>query len=191
MKKRRLRKSGAHLEITAFINLIVVLVPFLLSTAVFSRLAVMDLALPAQQAAVDALQTADLQLEVVVRRDALVVGDRVGGLIQRIERKPAAPGAGVGPHDTQALGALLVLLKAKYPSKSDASVLAEPDTPYDDLVQVMDTLRASLTANGAQLVRTALFPQISVGDAPPLASLTGAVTSPVTSPGSVPKAGQR
>ena len=45
-RARRLRKSAAHLEITAFINLIVVLVPFLLSTAVFSRLAVIDLTLP-------------------------------------------------------------------------------------------------------------------------------------------------
>ena len=45
---RRLRKDAAHLEVTAFINLIVVLVPFLLSTAVFTRLAVMDLSLPAQ-----------------------------------------------------------------------------------------------------------------------------------------------
>ena len=43
MARRRLRKQAAHLEITAFINLIVVLVPFLLSTAVFSRLAVIDL----------------------------------------------------------------------------------------------------------------------------------------------------
>ena len=33
MRPRRLRKEVPHLEITAFINLIVVLVPFLLSTA--------------------------------------------------------------------------------------------------------------------------------------------------------------
>ena len=46
MRTRRLRKEVPHLEITAFINLIVVLVPFLLSTAVFTRLAVMDLQLP-------------------------------------------------------------------------------------------------------------------------------------------------
>ena len=48
MRVRRLRKTPAHLEITAFINLIVVLVPFLLSIAVFTRLAVIDLSLPAQ-----------------------------------------------------------------------------------------------------------------------------------------------
>ena len=53
MRVRRLRKEAAHLEITAFINLIVVLVPFLLSTAVFTRLAVLDLKLPAAQSALE------------------------------------------------------------------------------------------------------------------------------------------
>ena len=45
--RRRLRRHPAALEITAFLNLIVVLVPFLLSTAVFSRLAVLEMTLPA------------------------------------------------------------------------------------------------------------------------------------------------
>ena len=43
MPARRLKKTPAHLEITAFINLIVVLVPFLLSVSVFTHLAVIDL----------------------------------------------------------------------------------------------------------------------------------------------------
>ena len=87
MKTRRLRKHAAHLEITAFINLIVVLVPFLLSVAVFTRLAVLDLKLPAAQSVLEQLKGNDLQLEVVVRRNAIEVGDRIGGLIQRIDRK--------------------------------------------------------------------------------------------------------
>ncbi len=159
MRRRRLRKQGAHLEITAFINLIVVLVPFLLSTAVFSRLAVLDLNLPAQQSAVEQLKGNDLQLEVVIRRDAIEVGDRIGGLIQRIEKKNAE-------HDLKALTTLMVMLKAKFPDKIESSVLAEPDTPYDDLVQVMDTVRSAVTADGARLVRAELFPSISIGDAP-------------------------
>ncbi len=159
MRRRRLRKQGAHLEITAFINLIVVLVPFLLSTAVFSRLAVLDLNLPAQQSAVEQLKGNDLQLEVVIRRDAIEVGDRIGGLIQRIEKKGAE-------HDLKALTTLMVMLKAKFPDKTESSVLAEPDTPYDDLVQVMDSVRSVVTADGARLVRAELFPSISIGDAP-------------------------
>jgi len=159
MRRRRLHKEAAHLEITAFINLIVVLVPFLLSTAVFTRLAVMDLSLPAQQSAVEQLKGNDLQLEVVIRKDALEVGDRIGGLIQRIERQG-------GHHDTKALQALMVQVKGKFPDKRDANLLAEPDTPYDDLVQVMDAVRGTVTAQGPKLVRAELFPNISIGDAP-------------------------
>ena len=48
MRTRRLRKHPATLEISAFLNLIVVLVPFLLSTAVFTRISVLDLTLPAK-----------------------------------------------------------------------------------------------------------------------------------------------
>ena len=159
MRRRRLRKEVPHLEITAFINLIVVLVPFLLSTAVFSKLAVMDLNLPAQQSAVEQIKGPELQLEVVIRKDALEIGDRIGGLIARYEKR--ADG-----HDFKALGALMVQVKLKFPDKSESSVLAEPDTPYDDLVQVMDTVRSAVTADGNKLVRADLFPNISIGDAP-------------------------
>ncbi len=115
MKRRRIRKGVAHLEITAFINLIVVLVPFLLSTAVFTRLAIMDLKLPAQQSAVEQIKADNLQLEVVLRKDALEVGDRIGGLIQRIERKPEG-------HDLKALQSLMVLIKGKFPEKREANL---------------------------------------------------------------------
>ncbi len=159
MRRRRLHKDAAHLEITAFINLIVVLVPFLLSTAVFTRLAVMDLSLPAQQSAVEQLKGNDLQLEVVIRKDALEIGDRIGGLIQRIERKAEG-------HDTKALQTLMVMVKGKFPDKREASLLAEPETPYDDLVQIMDAVRGTATVQDAKLVRAELFPNISIGDAP-------------------------
>jgi biopolymer transport protein ExbD len=160
MRKRRLRKEPAALEITAFINLIVVLVPFLLSTAVFSRLAVMDMTLPGPGSALDQLKGNDLQLEVVIRKDAYEVGDRIGGLIQRIPRDAAAP------QDVKHLAALMLQVKLKFPDKQDATVLAEPDTPYDQIVQVMDAMRSTVTRNGTSVQRSDLFPNIAIGDAP-------------------------
>ena len=81
MPARRLKKTAAHLEITAFINLIVVLVPFLLSVSVFTHLAVIDLSLPAQSN--EQVEKLDpdkpLKLEVVIRPESLEVGDRIGG----------------------------------------------------------------------------------------------------------------
>jgi biopolymer transport protein ExbD len=160
MRVRRLRKEAAHLEITAFINLIVVLVPFLLSTAVFTRLSVIDLALPAQtNGQLEQLKAEDLKLEIVVRTDALEVGDRIGGLIQRIPSTPTGP-------DVHALQTLMQQIKTKFPDKADATVLAEPNTSYDTLVRVMDVVRAGHLMQGEKAVKADLFPNISIGDAP-------------------------
>lgn len=173
MRIRRPRKPVAHLEVTAFINVIVVLVPFLLSTAVFSRLAVIELSLPAQNSGVEQLKVDDLKLEVVIRPDALDVGDRIGGLIQHIPN-------GAQGYDLASLSTLMQQVKAKFPQTKAATVLAQPNTSYDVLVQVMDTVRegtapvaAAASASAAPgataaaaMPRVELFPDISIGDAP-------------------------
>ena len=121
------------------------------------------MALPGPGGALEQLTGDKLQLEVVVRRDALEVGDRVGGLIQRL------PNTAKG-HDLAGLSALALQLKARFPQQQDASVLAEPDTPYDQIVQVMDTLHSTVSARVAghegQPTRAQLFPNIVLGDAP-------------------------
>jgi biopolymer transport protein ExbD len=160
MRVRRLRKEPAHLEITAFINLIVVLVPFLLSTAVFSRLAVIDLTLPAQSSGVEKLKLDNLQLEVVIRPESMEVNDRIGGALFA-----PIPNNASGP-DVKALAGLIYQLKVKFPDKLDATILSQPDTPYDTLVQVMDAVRMTNTARDGKVVKAELFPNISIGDAP-------------------------
>jgi biopolymer transport protein ExbD len=160
MRVRRLRKEVAHLEITAFINLIVVLVPFLLSTAVFTRLAVLDMKLPAQSSG--AVQQIDgkLKLEVIIRPDAIEVNDRIGGrLFERIPK-------GANGHDLKLLSERMAQLKTQFPDVMNATVLAEQDTPYDTLIQVMDAVREKVVAQGSHYVRSELFPDISIGDAP-------------------------
>ena len=159
MRVRRLRKNVAQLEVTAFINVIVVLVPFLLSTAVFTRLSVLELTLPAQSSGVEQLKVEDLKLEVVIRPGSLDVGDRIGGLIQHL------PATASG-HDLAALSALMQQIKTKFPQTSAVTVLAQPDTPYEMLVQVMDAVREVAPAGGAQGSRIELFTDVSIGDAP-------------------------
>jgi biopolymer transport protein ExbD len=160
MRVRRLRKHPAGLDVTAFINLIVVIVPFLLSTAVFSRLAIIELSLPAQSSgALEKLDSNNLQLEVVIRADALEVGDRIGGLIQRLEKKPEG-------HDIAALAQLMQQIKQRFPDKTAVTVLPEAAIPYDTLVQVMDAVRVGRQVQGAKVAQVDLFPDISIGDAP-------------------------
>ena len=158
--RRRLKKGSEALEVSAFINLIVVLVPFLLSTAVFSRMAVVDLTLPAKSSSFDNLKPDDLKLEVVVRKDAIEVGDKIGGLFWTIPNKPEGP-------DLVALNADMFVVKNKFPTVTAASVLPEPNIPYDTVIHVMDAMRTGKSANGGtEVVDVDLFPAISIGDAP-------------------------
>jgi hypothetical protein len=60
----------------------------------------------------------------------------------------------------------MVQLKARFPDKLEATVLAEPNTDYDTLVQVMDSVRGTYTTQGPKVIRSELFPNISIGDAP-------------------------
>jgi hypothetical protein len=98
----------------------------------------------------------------VIRKEALEVGDRIGGLIQRIDNKE-------GHHDVKALSALMQQIKQRFPDTKTATILSEPDTSYEALVHVMDAVRSGRSANGGtKLVRVELFPDVSVGDAPVL-----------------------
>ena len=160
MPIRRLRKGSEALEVSAFINLIVVLIPFLLSTAVFSNMSVVELTLPAKSSNWEGLKENDLKLEVVVRKDAIEVGDKVGGLFWTIPNKPDGP-------DLVALNADMFVIKKKFPDVTAASVLPEPNIPYDTVIHVMDAMRTGKSANGGtQVVDVDPFPAISIGDAP-------------------------
>ena len=57
-------------------------------------------------------------------------------------------------------------VKARFPEKTDVTLLLEPDIPYDTLVQVMDAVRLFEAVQAAEVVRAELFPEISIGDAP-------------------------
>ena len=157
---RRANQETAELNITAFMNLMVILVPFLLITAVFSRLAILELNLPGSSTEPVDPQEQTFQLEVIVRQDKIEVGDRNQGLLG------VYPNTEEGEYDYDALSTKLSQLKKNYPSKTDASILLEPDIAYDTVIQVMDRVRVEEEIQDESVVRNDLFPDISIGDAP-------------------------
>jgi biopolymer transport protein ExbD len=161
---RRQNDDTAELNITAFMNLMVILVPFLLITAVFSRLAILELNLPGSSTEPVEPQDQVFQLEVIVRSDKIEVADRNQGLLGSYPN-------GVDGYDFDAVSEKLAQLKKRYPDKTDASILLEQEIAYDTLVQIMDTVRLSVDIESDEddeqtLVRSDLFPDISIGDAP-------------------------
>ena len=151
------RYRGRHdLNVVPMIDMMTILVVFLIFSAVFTRTNILELNLPAANAAVPDLPKG-LQLEVIVRKDRIDVADRGTGILKTL---PSA-----GGYDYKSLAEFLQLVKSKYPDKTDASILMEGDISYDTLVQVMDTVRV-FRAVGAGISYGDLFPDISVGDAP-------------------------
>ena len=151
-------KEPPELNITTFLNLMVVLVPFLLITAVFSRITIMELAIPAENSGSD--NKPKVTIEVIVRKDRLELGNGQG-VIARLTNVN-------GNYDLAKLSDYLQKIKSNYPDKTDATILIEPDIEYDYMIQIMDAVRmAELPQEDSdELLKVALFPDMSLGEAP-------------------------
>ncbi|SCZ64633.1 ExbD/TolR family protein [Thiohalomonas denitrificans] len=155
----RRKKETPELDVTTFLNLMVVLIPFLLITAVFSRITIQELNMP-ESAGGGEVDKPLVTIEVIVRENAIEIGDgkSVTLSIPKVD----------GAHDIEKLSEFLMKLKAKYEDKEDAIVLVEPDIPYEDMIHVMDAVKvAEITEEDEEEIqKLVLFPEISIGDAP-------------------------
>ena len=156
---RRRVKQPVELDVTTYLNLMVVLVPFLLITAVFSRITIVELNLPS--AAGGRSQDAPaFRVEVIVREDEVEIsnGRSVIAAIPNVD----------GDYDLESLSDHMVDLKRQHSSLESASVLLEPQIPYDYLIRVMDVVRSVEVPGfaGQEMARAALFPDVSIGEAP-------------------------
>ncbi len=144
---------------TTFLNLMVVLIPFLLITAVFSRITIVELSLPSSAGGAAPIDPT-FRVEVIVREGVLELGDgkTVIATMPKVDDE----------YDLQSLSEHVLALKRQNPESDGASVLLEPQIEYDHLIQVMDAVRsASVPAETeGEMTRVALFTDISIGDAP-------------------------
>jgi biopolymer transport protein ExbD len=178
-KLERHARKPAELLLVPMIDIFTVLVTFLLMTAVFSRTVILQLNLPPPNSTWKE-PPPGLQLEVMVRKNLLQVADRNSGPLATMPNT-------AGGYDYDGLTEYLKRVKAKFPDKTDASILLEADTPYDTLVQVMDRVRVFEVGQGMSTVQAELFPDISIGDAPstteaPNAAAPAAGTPVATAP---------
>lgn len=153
---RRRQNEAPELDMTTFLNLMVALLPFLLITAVFSRITIVELDMPSATGPAPTEPT--FRVEVVVREAGIEImdGAQVIAAIPKVN----------GEYDLEKLSGYLTEIKREYPAKDDASVLLEPDIEYDHLIDVMDAVRSTELRQGDAVTRAALFTAISIGDAP-------------------------
>lgn len=160
--RRHAKKSqgDAELDITSFMNLMIILVPVLLVSMVFNQVSVLELRLPIEdELKKQELNMDDLSLEVVVR----AAGFSVNLGPQSVDVIPKKD----GHYDYQRLSQVLQRMKKVLGNqRKDVAILSEPDIDYQILVSVIDHAKSFKTVVAASAVDAVLFPDVSLGDAP-------------------------
>ncbi|MAA72349.1 MAG: biopolymer transporter ExbD [Bermanella sp.] len=158
-KIKRQGTDDADIDVTSFMNLMIVLVPVLLMSMTFTKITVMEINLPELSGGSSATSLEQSQLEVVVRKSGIEVFFPTGSLVKKI------PLLDNKQQDFQTLALVLKEIKNKVSDKKDALILSSSDLEYQTLISTMDTVKSYQTVVAASLAEVELFPQISLGDA--------------------------
>ena len=164
MSKRSAKRvripESVELDITAFMNLMVILVPFLLITTVFTHLTVLDINLPTtSQTSSTPSKKKTFEINVIIGTNNFVVTDNNNRIIKKIKTFKT------GGHFIT-LNKALKQIKVRYPEKKNITILAQQNSKYDTLVNTMDAVRVFNAVEDGQVIEAELFPDISIGDAP-------------------------
>jgi biopolymer transport protein ExbD len=154
----RYHQGRDDLNIVPMIDMMVILVFFLIFTAVFSKTNILQLNLPSASTAVPLDLPKTLKLEVIIYPENLVINDRNSGPLKTLANTADGP-------DLDGLSTFMREVKSQYPDMTDATILPSLATSYDTLVQVMDAVRV-YQLPVAPFSKAELFPDISIGDAP-------------------------
>lgn len=140
---KRVKKSTGQsvepfdLDVTPVMNLFMVLIPFLVSMAVFTHIAVVDFSLPPAQTgnSEDSEETKELDISIVITTQGFrIVG--TGKKLDLIEKSR-------GQYQYEQLRVLLKAIKFQYPSQKSVILVLESDILYDDIIKFMDICRES------------------------------------------------
>ncbi len=163
---RRKKHKVEDLELSAFMNILIVLVPILLTNMTISATTILDLKLPPGGAGGGGASE-NQQIELIIHKDYMTLNYPAGVYMDEFPKKN-------DEYDLKALAAKLQVLKPAIEEsigkpKRDILILAEEKTDYQALVSTMDAVRSFEVDEGEKLVEYELFPDISLGDSPVLA----------------------
>jgi len=158
IRRHRRPQQDSDLDITAFMNLMIVLVPILLMGLIFAQTSVIELNFPkADQAQQLSPQEVDLRVMILPSRIDVLEGEKK--VIKRIEMVE-------GEYNFEQLSEVMQALKKRIPQKRDLTIFALPVTSYQTIVSVMDAVRSFKTVVAGSAVRAELFPDVGIADVP-------------------------
>jgi len=166
--RRTYEEEQAEPNLTPIMNLMVVLIPLLLTSAEFIKLSVIELNLPPTSGPIQTSmalpkeQTKKLELTVSITREGFYVSNALEPREPAEAGAPTIPLKADGTYDYERLSKLLLDIKEQAEGKfSDLQTIiikAEASVRYQALVSTMDAARSVRVGNR----KITLFPQVSL-----------------------------
>ncbi len=150
---------ATEINLLPVMNVMMILIPFLLLSASFIKLTIIDSALPASASRTDQRVNKDvsptptpeekkLTLTVFIRKDGFTLAGiggvlDIGGDKEAEDRKPQTTIEKKldGTYDFEKLKEIFVRIKEVFPGQNTVILLPEADIIYDDIIRVMDVAR--------------------------------------------------
>ena len=158
------KKSVEHseLDVTSFMNLMIVLVPVMLMSMTFTQITVHEIKLPDLSNSIYTSDEKPPKLEVVVAKDGIKVFYPSNRMVQDI---PLVQINDQVDYDFEKLSLVLQEVKLQLKDKKDLLLFSASDVDYQTLVSTMDAIKSYKTLVAASVVEIELFPEIALADA--------------------------
>ena len=138
-ERKQSQRRDPELNVTPVMNVFLILIPFLLLTAVFVRIAVLELALPSIARKSETQRTQPPEQLVLNMLTIDEGGFQLKSTGMTFARIPVRNGR----YDYKALAEQLKKVKQKYAESEDIIIAPASSIKYETIVQVMDTCRES------------------------------------------------
>lgn len=159
-KKRAQQEPEEAIHIVALWNLMIILIPFLLLSAVFSRTSILNVYLPetpsGEQKQEKAIHSPGPLLMVSILKDGFVINDG--------KKVLAALPTVRGQHDFEKLSSMLLKVKERVPQQEEIIILSEPEIRYETIIHTMDASRETSIERDGKKETVSLFPDVSIGE---------------------------
>ncbi len=168
--RRKSTNANIELNMLPVMNLMVVLIPLLLSASEFVKLGVISLDLPTGTEGGGETTPPDetkrtLDMIVLITKDGFAI-DKTGTFVKGLDGSNLAVSKKDGAYDYAGLSARLRQIKDEaeaenvYSDLDQARVTADADTQYDTVISTMDAIRVMQDAEGRFVP---IFPRVSLG----------------------------
>ncbi len=128
------------IDVTPLMNMMVILIPFLISMAVFTQIAAINFSLPPAMAEGEAPAGEEPKEEAGKLDISIAITDKGFTITGTGQVMPTIPKKD-NKYDLEALNKIVRAIKMQYPNQEDVVLIIEQDVYYEDIVNVMDVCR--------------------------------------------------